>query len=211
MTSIIRERIRSLRTPNAFGEQFVPFQSLDHILDEKTVQGALSACGIKVYERDEVQEAILSSGKRVFAILCLMEREHLIVQFSGNDNFLMVALDSKLPLDEDALQRIIPEDYRAFYDIQFEFSAPIFRPNLHHRRLHDGCILPFTKVKPIGEGGFGVVSRVTLAGAHQGILQDQTIEVGEAVGPLLVRFSRPRSVQLGSCSVRIVRFRSCSY
>jgi hypothetical protein len=33
------------------------------------------------------------------------------------------------------------------------------------------------KVEQIGEGAFGVASRVVISGAHQGILQDQTGEV----------------------------------
>lgn len=177
MTSVVGERIRGLRTPNAFGQQFVPFRDLECILDRDTVQKVLWECGIEVYQREEAQEVILKGGKRVFATLCVTGREGLITQFLKHDNFLDVELDSKLPFEEDALRRIIPDDYRDFYDIQWEFSAPIFRPNLHHRNLHNRCLLPFTKVEKIGEGGFGVVSRVLLAGSHQGILQDKTQEV----------------------------------
>ncbi|KAK5445182.1 hypothetical protein LTS15_010273 [Exophiala xenobiotica] len=195
MATTAREQIRSLRTPNVFGKHFVPFQRLDSLITASFVQEALRICGVKVYERDEVQEAIVNGGKRVFAILCLMEREKLIAQFSGNDNFLKGSLDSKLPLDEDALRRIIPDDYRVFYDMQFELSAPIFRPNLHHRSLHDNCILPFTKVEPKGGGAFGVVSKVTLTGSHQGILQDQTAEVVVARKELRTLGARPQEYE----------------
>src|SRR3954452_15047600 len=177
MTFAVGERIRGLRTPNAFGQQFVPIRDLERILDEDTVQKVLWGCGVEVYQREEAQKVILKGGKRVFATLCAIQREELITQFLKHDNFLDVELDSKLPFEEDALQRIIPDDYRSFYDIQWEFSAPIFRPNLHHRTLRNHCVLPFTKVEQIGEGGSGVVSRVLLAGSHQGILQDQTQEV----------------------------------
>lgn len=173
-----RESIRSLRIPNVFGKHFVPFQQLDSLVTADFVQQALNTSGVKVYERDEIQEAILNGGKRVFAILSVIEKEELIARFSGNDNFLKGSLDSKLPVDEDALRRIIPDDYRAFYDTQFEFCAPIFGANLHHRLLHDNCILPFTKVEEKGKGFFGVVSTATLAGLHQGIFPGHTGEVG---------------------------------
>lgn len=192
MTYTVRERIRGLRTPNSFGQQFVPIGDLEHVLDEDTVKRVLWGCGIEVYQREEALKVILKGGKRLFATLCTIERERLITQFLKHDNFLDVELDSKLPFEEDALRRIIPNDYRDFYDIQWEFSAPIFRPNLHHRNLHNRCLLPFIKIEKIGEGGFGVVSRVLLAGSHQGIFQDKTQEVFSHYSPFnpLLKSSR---------------------
>jgi hypothetical protein len=177
MASALRERIQGLRILNAFGKHFVPIRDLERIIDDDVVKSVLWECGIEAYQREEIKKVVLEGGKRVFATLCIIERERLITQFLQHDNFLDIELDSKLPFEENELRRIIPNDYRGFYDIQWEFSAPIFKPNLHHRKLHDRCLLPFIKVEKIWEGGFCVVSRVLLARSNQDILPDTTYEV----------------------------------
>lgn len=177
MASTLRERIEGLQIPNAFGKHFVPIRDLERIIDEDVVKSVLRECGIEAYQREEIKKVVLEGGKRVFATLCMIERERLITQFLQHDNFLDIELDSKLPFEENELRRIIPNDYRGFYDTQWEFSAPIFKPNQHHRKLHDRCLLPFIKVEKIGEGGFGVVSRVLVARSNQDILPDTTHEV----------------------------------
>jgi len=177
MNHTIQQIIKDLGVHNCDGQRFVPITHLTNALSEDVVKDTLRQCGLQIYQREEALGGILRGGRRVFAILCTIRKEKLIMEFLKYDNFLDVELDSKLPFEEIALRFIIPDDYRQFYDIQWEFSAPLLKPNLYHRTLHDRCILPFIKVEQAGGGGFGTVSRVTLAGSHQGISQGELTEV----------------------------------
>lgn len=51
---------------------------------------------------------------------------------------------------------------RHFEDKQYEYIAPSFQRKLTHRILDNRLRLPFKTKKPIGEGGFGDVYKVTL-------------------------------------------------
>ncbi|KAL9119335.1 MAG: hypothetical protein Q9187_004110 [Circinaria calcarea] len=173
----LRERISALRIANADGVNFVPIKALLNVLQEKDIKGVIAECGIKIYQQDEAVTVIRRGGRRVFAILSIIEQEQLIVEFMKYDNFLDTELDSKLPFEEDTLRKIIPNHYRGFYDVQWEFSTPLFKSNLYHRKLHDRCILPFIEIKVLGEGGFGVVSKVSLPALHQGIYEKESDKV----------------------------------
>ena len=172
MALALRKRISALRILNTDGKYFVPHKDLLRTVRETDIKRAISECGIAIYQQEEALGVILRGGTLVFAILSVISKERLIVDFMKHDNFLDIELDSRLPFEEDALRNIIPEDYRQFYDMEWEFSAPLFKPNLHHRMLRDRCVLPFVEVRELGGGGFGLVSKVTLKGSHQGIFQD---------------------------------------
>jgi hypothetical protein len=167
--SDIKQRIRNLRVTTATELAFVPWKDLKRTLDEETIVEVLRGAGIEIYQRKEALEAILHGGRRVFAILCILQREAAIMHFLELDSFLTKTIDSGLPFDEQTLQRIIPADYRGFYDDQWQFCAPIFGANMHHRHLNNHTILPFVKVEVIASGAFGKVSRVFLRGSHQDI------------------------------------------
>lgn len=165
--------IVGLRVGNADGVDFIPIKSLFEVLQEKNIRRVVQECGIVHYQQEEAVGTILRGGRRVFAILSMMTKERLISDFiMKHDNFLDTELDSKLPFEESVLRDIIQADYREFYDLQWQVVAPFFKPNLLHRNLHDRCPLPFIEVKPLGEGGFGIISQVTLKASHQGIRQD---------------------------------------
>ncbi|KAH9214235.1 kinase-like domain-containing protein [Leptodontidium sp. 2 PMI_412] len=178
--SDIKQRLYNLRVTTAFELEFVPWKDLERTLDEETIVEVLQDGGIEIYQRTEALEGILHGGRRVFAILCILQREAAIMHFLELDSFLTKTIDSGLPFDEQTLQRIIPADYREFYDTQWQFCAPIFGENMHHRHLNSQTILPFAKVEVIASGAFGKVSRVFLTGSHQDIKDGEPNEV-EAV------------------------------
>jgi hypothetical protein len=167
--SDIKRIICNLRVMTATGLEFVPWKDLERTLDEETIVEVLRGGNIQVYQRKEALQAILEGGRRIFAILCILQREASIMHFLELDSFLTKTIDSGLPFDEQTLQRIIPADYRRFYDIQWQFCAPVFGANMHHRHLNSKTILPFVKVEVIASGAYGKVSRVFLKESHQDI------------------------------------------
>lgn len=150
-------------------EEFIPIRELQQVLEEGIIKQTLQERNVEPYRRAEAVQSVLCGGSRTFGILCIISREIRVVEFVRQDGFLRTNLDSRLPYEEHELKRIIPDDYREFYDTQWAFSAPIFGSNLQHRILHDKCILPFQEIEEKGEGGFGVVSKVSLPGKHQAI------------------------------------------
>jgi hypothetical protein len=182
--SDIKQRLCNLRVTTASELQFVPWKDLERTLNEETIVELLRDVGIEIYQRTETLEAILHGGRRVFAILCILQREAAIMHFLELDSFLTKTIDSGLPFDEQTLQRIMPADYRKFYDTQWQFCAPIFGANMHHRHLNSQTILPFVKVEAIASGAFGKVSRVFLRGSHQDIEDGGPNEVFHHILPL---------------------------
>ncbi|KUJ08140.1 kinase-like protein [Mollisia scopiformis] len=175
--SDIKQRICNLRVTTVSQRPFIPWKDLERTLDEETIVEVLRKGGIEIYQRKEAVGAIINGGRRVFGILCILECEAAIMQFLELDSFLTKTIDSGLPFNEQALRRIVPAEYRSFYDIQWQFCAPMFGANMHHRHLDSQTILPFMKVKEITSGAFGKVSRVVLRGSHQDIEVERTNEV----------------------------------
>ena len=177
MAALLRQRISNLYMRNWKNEEFIPLRELQQVLEEGIIKQTLQECNVEPYRQAEAVQSVLCGGSRTFGILCIISREIRIVEFVRQDGFLRTNLDSRLPYEEHELERIIPDDYREFYDTQWAFSAPIFGSNLQHRILHDKCILPFQEIEEKGEGGFGVVSKVSLPGKHQAILSSDKEKV----------------------------------
>jgi hypothetical protein len=170
MDTSTRQQISDLYLENWRSERYVPIRKLEQLLNESTVKEELQECEIEPYQHPEIVRSVRSGGYRTFGILCIISRTSKIVEFVKRDGFLPTNLDSRLPYEEHDLKVIIPDDYRAFYDNQWAFSAPIFACNFQHRILHEKCVLPLQQVEQKGEGGFGVISKVCLPGAHQAIV-----------------------------------------
>lgn len=178
MATQLRQQISNLYIRNWKNEKFVPVRQLKLVLEEEIIKQTLQECHVEPYSQAEATQSALHGGSRTFGILCIISREARIVEFVRQDGFLPANLDSRLPYEEHELKRIIPDDYREFYDVQWGFSAPIFGSNLQHRVLHDKCLLPFQKVEKKGEGGFGIVSEVSLPAKHQAIFSSDNENVG---------------------------------
>lgn len=176
MAGLFSESLSKIRVKNWKGQEFIPAQTLDRLLDEPTASKILdemvSTGCMQPYQKHEALQVILRDGKRVFATLCTMGKESSIMDFIHHfDAFNNSRLDSVLPLDEAVLKGIFPDthgqDYRTFYDTQWGFLAPVFAHDLWYRKLHDRSILPFVREESLGKGGSGKVSRVFLQGANQ--------------------------------------------
>lgn len=169
MANLLSDQLTKSFSVNWKGEKFISFRQLDNLLSEATVTHIVQQTSIPPYERKDAQRAILPGGKRVFATLCSIQRPHLLMDFIAQDGFLgsHSQLDFQLPFEEEVLKKIIPDDYRAFYDTQWTFCSPLFEPNLSHRKLDKRCILPFLKFCERGQGAFGKAFEIELPGLHQ--------------------------------------------
>jgi hypothetical protein len=167
----IEDRIVALQTRNFESAAFIPADELEKLLTENLVRRLLKASLVEAWEQEEVVRIVILGARRIFAILLQQRKVHLMLEFIRNDQFQANNLDARLPLPEPLLESLLGlAAGRSFYTNQWMFIAPVFRYDLSHRRLDDPVVLPFIdSSKPIGEGAFGVVTKVTLHNQHQQI------------------------------------------
>ena len=102
----------------------------------------------------------------MFAILTILRREGDIIHFITNDQLQGYRIDFRLPFPRASLELIIPDLADEFYEVQWQFTAPIFSRQFHHRLLDLDTVPPFTTSKFIGQGAFGRIHEVTLHRKH---------------------------------------------
>lgn len=168
----LRKALRALRIHNHDRNAFVPEGSLDALITPHSVQEVLEGCQIKAWDVASIQNIILEGAKKIFAILVLMKEEGEISRFIEFDDFQDQTLDSKLPISREKLKRIIPDNADQFFEEQWCFTAPVFAHHHIHRYFSKETILPFTSVRTLGKGGFGLVQEVTLPQKHQRYYND---------------------------------------
>lgn len=167
----VEDRIVELQTRNAESAAFIPAGELETLLTENVVRSILNASSIEIWNREEVFRVVISGARRIFTMLVLQRKVHLFIKFIRQDQLYTGALDAKLPIQESLLESLLGKAAgKLFWTNQWMFIAPIFRYDLSHRKLDDPVILPFIgSSEPIGEGAFGVVTKVTLHKQHQDI------------------------------------------
>lgn len=165
---------------NSESKWFLPDSKLVQILQEsdQLLEECLREANIEQLEQKEILSVIRHGGQKVFAILVLMQGHpvELILNFMRGDQMLQNNLDAKLPFSVDELKLVIRDDLLAgeFFRRQWELLSPLFRSDRTHRELKHQTILPFVQEMqiPHGEGGCGIVTKVTLHAAHHHFKQD---------------------------------------
>jgi hypothetical protein len=165
----LRKQIRDLRRRIGLGEEaFVPQKPLYRLLSPDVVSTTLRQNGISAFHIDSLMDKILKGGQKIFAILVLLKgEESKILDFVKHDQLATSSLDSRLPYTLETLTIIVPDIAHEFYEIQWEFLAPVFSKGVLHRELHDMIKLPFVHNKKIDTGGFGDVYEIALEPTHQ--------------------------------------------
>ncbi|KAH7092038.1 kinase-like domain-containing protein [Paraphoma chrysanthemicola] len=165
------DRIIELQTRNAECAAFMPAGELEKVLTEKVVRDILNASSVEIWNQEEITRVVISGARRIFAILVLQDHVHFFIKFLRQDQLHSGELDAKLPFQESLLESLLGKAAgRRFWTSQWTFIAPIFRHDLSHRKLDYPVVLPFIgSSEPIGEGAFGVVTKVTLHKQHQAI------------------------------------------
>jgi hypothetical protein len=167
----VEDRIVELQTRNFESAAFMPAGELENLLTENVVRDILSASSVEIWNQEEITRVVISGARRIFAILVLQSKVHLFIKFIRRDQLHSGELDAKLPIEESLLESLLGKAAgRLFWTSQWTFIAPIFRHDLSHRKLDDPVVLPFIgSSERIGEGAFGVVTKITLHKQHQDI------------------------------------------
>ena len=168
--ALLQQQIDALRCKmDGRSKFFVPHQSLYNLLTRSVVLKSIQDCGgVPWYSVERTVDKIMAGARRIFAILVMLHREEKhILSFIEHDHFQGSPLDSKLPLSRTVLDAIVPHIASAFFERQWEFSAPVFSKDVDHRFLDDFAVLPFVKDRRIDEGGFGTIFEIALHPDHQ--------------------------------------------
>lgn len=164
----LKERIDSLERKNVHSRYFVPHRDLHEVLTRDAIHEALQDSTVPGWRLKETIENVMNGGRRIFAILVLMDEVDSICKFIGNDQLEPVQLDSKLPYEIPSLEKILSQaTAKNFYKKQWKFSAPTFSRTILPRFLHNDTILPFLKDQYVGAGSFGTVFEIEVDPAHQ--------------------------------------------
>ena len=77
-------------------------------------------------------------------------------------------LDLRIPFAKGTLGFVLPKQVAVeSFDMQEDFTAPIFSRRIVPSHLHTKTILPIPEDSVIGKGGFGVVHEMLLHPSHR--------------------------------------------
>lgn len=128
------------------------------------VHHAIKASQIEPYYQQEVTNKIMKSGRKIFAILVLIDEPRLVANFIEVD----LLQDQRLPFSTQLLrQHLEPSHACDFFEKQWEVLAPEFSRSTLSRVIQPQAALPFALDVRIGEGSFGTVFEIALDTDHQ--------------------------------------------
>lgn len=173
----IRRDLKQALVKNSDSRFFLPEQALIRIVTDENVEKCIRQADMEEIWRHGCSLAVLSGGRRVFALLIMLNRIELIRKFVETDQLPRLAhLDSRLPFERKSLERILGDDIDAIHDIsknQWEVMAPYFQEEQVHRVFQVDVVMPFVHSTWKGGGGFGDVHEVTLPDSHHGFACQQ--------------------------------------
>ena len=155
--------------------RFVPNAALEAVMTLEAISLALQAIlAFEPYQIPVHAEEIKSKATKIFAILLLIAREELILEFLESD-----VRDAKLALDFTRIGNVKSLDaagQRLFMEQQWWFLAPEFssKSSLIHMVFPEETILPFTKEEALtdgySQGTSGQISKIWIHPSHQNYL-----------------------------------------
>jgi hypothetical protein len=177
----------ALDTVNFEKNRFIPLNKLRRLFTKDKILALLKQNDVEIYLWTEATNAVMNNGLRLFATLASIRSIKLITRFLATDSFSGSQFDSKLPLSESDLSKILRDSNVCiqFFERQWRFLAPVFQEDQAYRELEDWTILPFLGRKRIASGGFAVVYKVTVDASHHKIGGSHG-EVGASTTPGLV-------------------------
>ena len=204
----IRRDLKKALIKNVDARFFLPEQELVRILTDDNVKECISQADMEEYLKHDCIMAILNGGRRVLALLLMLKKVELIRKFVETDQSPKISyLDSRLPFEQESLERILRDDTDAIHDIsknQWEVMAPYFQEEQTHRIFQVDVVMPFIHSKSIGAGGFGDVLEVTLPGIHHGFASHQKGDVRTSIS------RKGGEIHLTAVLYRSLSFERCS-
>lgn len=156
-------KIQALRSKNAYGQSYVPELSLFRLITHDAVHAELKRGNVSRYLLDELTTTIITSARKVFSILVLVDNVGLVEDFM-EDNWLQ---DHCLPLSLDVLANFGDATALKFRKWQWEFLSPKFNRTTIYKTIASSAVLPFLADEKFGDGGFGTVYKISLDPDHQ--------------------------------------------
>lgn len=155
------------------------------IMAMSDMRSAISGLEIENFEHKpfvpyhrKITDIIRNGGFWLFATLATIGNIGCITRFIRADQFSDVQSDSKMPLSEASISKILPDTPTCtqFFREQWKFLSPIFETGQLPREYYDRTVLPFLSCVHIYEGGFSSVSKVKVDISHHRITSN-VIEV----------------------------------
>lgn len=167
---------------NSQNHYFYPHQAVHELVTSKVIYNILRNHEFEPFATESIVQYLEDTGgRRIFAILTLIQRPYLILNFIKDDQLQRGDPDHKLPFNENQLKDLLPPPTSTeFWDKQWEFTAPFFSESVFARVLPDEFILPFLDEELVAEGALGRVYKVQI---EQSYLPPGTSWQGE-VSPL---------------------------
>lgn len=162
----LRVAIEELRTPNCEGDKyFIPQEPLHSLMTPGLLKNVLPECRIALQHMPEAVTEVLSSLRKIFALLVISGEAEMIINFMTQDQLQVSPMDQKLPFSLEQFAKIFPSKtanykIRSLFDKQWEFITPVFSGKVVARALADKIILPIVEEKEIGDGGFGTIYEI---------------------------------------------------
>lgn len=154
--------------------QFLPRSHIEHHFQanncwraKRLLQATFLGHNVPVNPR-----AVAEHCPRVFCILTLLGKEHLIRTFVQNPTLW----DVRLPFEPQNRPRLFPKDehgeqfYDKFTEAQWRFCAQNMQ-GLQGLHIEDERILPFLALAPIGSGGSATVYQAQIHQSHNGLVR----------------------------------------
>ena len=138
--------------------KFISVARLEELINQRAVSGILGE-----ETSPEVSESIVSSSRKLFAILVLLDSEREILRFhekNADDNEFPLSDDEELCCETAAHTRLHSEIMHKQWVV-----PPVFRKS-QHLELPASYIPPFLEIDEIDGGSFGIVYKVTVAKGH---------------------------------------------
>lgn len=121
--------------------------------------------GISIHLQKEITTRIIRSGRRIFAVLVLIDQAADVLRFIEADELQDVKLPFKIEVLRNEVSIPNADD---FDEKQWEFAAPTFVRGTLNRCFREKTILPFAAKSDEGRGAFGKVYKIQLQQDHQG-------------------------------------------
>lgn len=156
-------RIDDAQVTNMFKKRFVPRLALASIISPKILRPILAEF-TPIDILDETEKFILQGASKVFCILAYIGYPGHIRNSIEMDGLLLRQVDEDLPLGKGRLRTVADDNLfiNSFYEKQWQFSAPVISQRIIPRKLEDETILPFLTSERIDQGGFGVITKITI-------------------------------------------------
>jgi hypothetical protein len=161
-------RVDDAQVTNMFQKRFVPRMALESICCPQILRPIL-ATFTPADVLDETVDFVVQGARKVFCILAYIGFPSHIRNFIEKDGLLPHQVDEDLPLSRDQLRMVADDDFfiNYFYEKQWQFCAPVISQRLIPRDLKDETILPFLTSEQIAQGGFGVITKITIHPEHK--------------------------------------------